>query len=62
MSHFASGFIGTEYLLFWRNLLVTFILVSVFYVFSIFYIIFRICIFIAFAVFSWWHFAEFSPF
>ena len=62
MSHFASGFIGTEYLLFGRNLLVTFILVSVSYVFSIFYIIFRIFIFIAFAVFSWWHFAEFSPF
>ena len=39
-THFVSGFIGTGYLLFGRNYLVIFILVSVLYVFSIFYSIF----------------------
>ena len=47
-THFVIGIIGTGYLLFGRNHLVIFIVVSVFYVFSIFYSIFRICIFVAF--------------
>ena len=48
MSKFVSDFIGTEYLLFGRNSLVIFVVVSVFYVFNIFYSIFEICIFVAF--------------
>ena len=51
-SHFVSGFIGTGYLLFRRNHLVIFILVSVCYVFSIFYSLFRIFIFVAFYCFQ----------
>ena len=47
-SQFVSGFIGAGYLLFGRNHLLIFILVSVCYVFSIFYNVFRICIFVAF--------------
>ena len=48
-SQFVSGFIGTGYLLFGRNHLVIFVLVSVRYVFSVFYSIFRISIFVAFS-------------
>ena len=48
-SQFVSGFIGTGYLLFGRNHLVIFILVSVPYVFSMFYNIFRFSIFVAFS-------------
>ena len=59
-SQFVSGFIGTGYLLFGRNYLVIFFIVSVFYVFSIFYSIFSICIFVDFAVFSRSHFADFQ--
>ena len=47
-SQFVGGFIGTGYLLFGRNHLVIFILVSVRYMSSIFYSIFRTCIFVTF--------------
>ena len=48
-SQFVSGSVGTGHLLFRRNHLVIFILISVCYVFSIFYnSVFRICIFVAF--------------
>ena len=51
-SQFVSGFVGIRYLLFGRNHLVTFFLVSVRYVFSIFYSICRIYIFVAFCSFQ----------
>ena len=47
-SQIVCGFIGTGYLVFGRNHLVSFILISVHYAFNIFYSIFRICIFVAF--------------
>ena len=72
-SQFVSGFVGIEYLLFGRNHLAIFVLVSARYVFSIFYIIFRIYIFAAFVfcvqfvafcrflVPFWWIFQHFHP-
>ena len=59
-SQFVSGSISTGYLLFGRNHLVIFILVSVRYVFSIFYSIFRICIFAAFCFVQSVAFADFQ--